>query len=49
MTASVAIVEILKQPLFVLAELEVVIFFFAKLDLPPLRAEFAVGAAFLVG
>ena len=31
-----------------LAELEVVIFFFAKLDLPPLRAEFAVGTAFLV-
>ena len=32
-----------------LAKLEVVIFFFAKLDLPPLRTELTVGTAFLVG
>ena len=43
-----SIVEILKQPIFVLAQLEVVIFFLAKLDLTPLRAELAIGAAFLV-
>ena len=48
MTASVSIVEILKQPFFVLTELEVIIFFFAKLDLAPLRAELAVGTAFFV-
>src|SRR5207249_648398 len=43
-----AILEISKQPFFVLTELKVVIFLFAKLDLPPLRAEFAVGTTFLV-
>ena len=32
-----------------LAELEVVIFLFAKLDLSPLRAELTVGGALLVG
>ena len=32
-----------------LAELEVIIFLFAKLDVAPLRAEFAVRAALLVG
>jgi hypothetical protein len=33
----------------VLAELEVIIFFFAKFDLSPLGTELAVRAAFFVG
>src|SRR5262249_15994986 len=41
-------VEILKQPLFVLIELEVIIFFLAKFDLSPFGTELAIWAAFLV-
>ena len=44
-----SIVEILKQPLLMMAQLEIIIFFFAKLDVAPLRTELAVGAAFFVG
>ena len=49
MTASARFSRYSKQPFFVLAEFEIIIFFFAKLDLPPFRPEFAVGAAFLIG
>src|SRR3954469_8298233 len=38
-----------KQPVFVLLELEVVIFFLAKFELPPFGTEFAVGPALLIG
>ena len=32
-----------------LIEPEVIIFFFAKLDLPPFGTEFAIGSALLIG
>src|ERR1051326_4206208 len=44
-----AIVDVTEQPIFVLAEFEIIIFFLAKLDLPPLKPELAVGAAFFIG
>src|SRR5205814_2758504 len=44
-----AIADVAKQPVLMLAELEIIIFFLAKLDLSPLRSELAVGSAFLVG
>ena len=43
-----AIVDVTKQPVFVLAQFEIIVFFLAKLDLSPLRSKFAVLAAFLV-
>src|SRR5207247_10227589 len=44
-----SIVEILKQPLFVLTQSEVIIFFLAKLDLAPFRSELTIRAALLIG
>ena len=41
--------EIREEPVFVLGEFEVVILFLAMLDLAPLGAEFAIGAALFVG
>ena len=41
--------QITEEPLFVLRQFEVVILLFAVLDLAPLRAELAIGAAFFIG
>ena len=46
---SASRVDEIEQPLFVLGEAEVVVLLVALLDLAPLGAEFAVGAALLVG
>ena len=43
-----AIVDVTKQPVFVLTQFEIIIFFFPKLDLSPLRPKLAVRSAFLV-
>src|SRR5207245_677737 len=42
-------VDVRQQPLLVSAQFEVIIFFFAKLELAPLRSEFAIWTAFFVG
>ena len=40
--------QITEQPLFVFAELEIIIFFLAKFDFAPFRAELAVGSSLFV-
>src|SRR6202040_4156840 len=40
--------QITEQPLFVFAELEIIIFFLAKFDFAPFRAELAIGSTLLV-
>ena len=49
MTQSGMCSEIVEQPIFVLREPKVVVFFVAMLDLAPLGTELAVGAALFVG
>ena len=48
-TQSGCFSEIAEQPIFVLGEPEVVVFFDAMLDLAPFGAELAIGAALFVG
>src|SRR5437667_4034793 len=40
--------QITEQPLFVFAELEIIIFFLAKFDFAPFRAELAIGSALFI-